>query len=288
MLRTRFFVVLSIVSAIVLIDQPTNACPMEEAIESHLQRIGVTVKSVAQASNYQVNYGCNSMAGCADGRLPIGTAFRVFLTFNYYGAVVTLPEFYSSLLIYDSQRQVILGDALSSWMESVRARAISVRGWKRFQARFDNLFLTQELPEGAQLIMLAEQRKGVFTYHNRPISSVPSALGLTAPITTAVLESLPPRIKWTLKLKRPIAGDIHVRWYVKDATSGDIIDANGFTTPADNPPQSTLTLLSGADDHWASNSCRILNVYIDRNPVSGEGEVFNLPTVVASKFGSDC
>ena len=285
---SKSLLALSLISLVATISQPANSCPMEKAIKSHLEQVGMTVKSVDQASSYQVSYFCDSLEDCADDKLPVGTSSNFLLTFKYSGAVVTLPEFYSQLLIYDSQQQVILGDALSSWMGSVRARAVSMGGWGRFQAKFDNLFLTQELPKGSQLIMLAEQQNGVFTYHSRAVASVSSAQGLSAPITTAILESSPPKIKWTLKLKRPIAGDIYIRWYVKDLSSGDILDFNSLTTPSDNPSQSTLTLLSSGDDRWAANGCWRVNVYIDRNPVGGAREIFNLPTVVASKFGSDC
>ena len=136
--------------------------------------------------------------------------------------------------------------------------------------------------------MLAEHRDGAFGYHSEPIASTASELGLSAPITADVLESLPPRIKWTLKLKTSIAGNIHVRWYVEDLTSGDIVDADSFITPSDSPPQSTLAILSSADEKWASNACRRLNVYIDRNPIGEDREIYRAPTVVASEFGSDC
>lgn len=279
----KVFMTLSIISTVVTASQPANACSsVQSALESYFQSKGIT-KSVAQAKNYQVNYAC---IDCRDA-IPVGTSFRVFLTFQYSGAVVTLPEFYSQLLIYDSKRQVILDDALSSWMESVRARAISRRSWGKFQAKFDNLFLTRQLPEGSQLIMLAEHLN-VVTYHSRPIASVVSSQGLSAPIETDVLESLPPRIKWTLKLKRPIGGDIFVRWYVKDVASGDIIDADDFVTPSNSPDRTTLTILSGADERWMSNSCRMLNVHINRNPVGETREVFRQPTVVATKFGREC
>ena len=293
MLQARV-AVLSIVSvwAVASVGQSVSDCSMQKAIESHLQGLGMTVKSVTPAKGYQVNYACDSVADCAESKLPIGTSFRVYLTFQYSGVVATLPEFYSSLLIYDSQRQVIIGDALSSWMESVRARAISQGGWGKFQAKFKDLFLTKELPEGSQLIMLSEHRDRDFnysiTYHSRPIASAVSNLGLSEPITANVLEMLPPRIKWTLKLKKPIAGDIFVRWYVKDLASGDIVDADSFTTPSNRPQQSTLQITSSADDKWASNSCRMFNVYIDRNPVGENREVFRPPTVVASKFGGKC
>ena len=264
------------------------AGPVEKAIEGHLQRLGVTVKSVALANNYRVSYVCDSVADCHEGKFPLGTAFKILLNVQYSGIVVTLPEFYSSLLIYDSQRQVILDDALLAWRESVRARTISRGGWGKFQATFDDLFLADKLPEGSQLIILAERRDGDFTYHSKPIASTASEQGLSAPITADVLESLPPRIKWTLNLKSPIAGNIHVRWYVKDLTSRDIVAADSFITSPDSPPQSTLAILSSADDKWASNACRRLNVYIDRNPIGEDREIYRTPTVVASKFGSDC
>lgn len=262
------------------------ARPVEKAIKSHLQRIGATVKSVTTTNTYRVSYACDSVVDCLDDVLPVGTAFKILLNFQYAGVVVTLPEFYASLLIYDSQRQVILDDALLAWQESVRARAVS-RGWGKFQATFDELFLADELPEGSQLIMLAEHH-GVFTYHSRPIASTASELGLSAPVTADVLESFPPRIKWTLNLKTPIAGNIHVRWYVEDLTSGDIIDADDFITPPDSAPQSTLAILSSRDDKWSSNACRRLNVYINRNPIGEEREIYRAPTVVASEFGRDC
>ena len=266
-----------------------SAGPAARAIASHLQRIGMTVNSVTAASNYRVAYACDSAVDCPAGVLPLGTAFKVSLNFQYSGFVVTLPEFYSQLLIYDSQRQVILDGALLAWMESVRARAISTGDWGKFQATFDDLFLAHDLPEDSQLIMLAEHRKeGVFTYHSKLIASTASELGLSAPIAADVLESLPPRIRWTLKLKTPVAGNIHVRWYVEDLTSGDIVAADSFITPPDSPPQSTLAILSGADEKWASNACRRLNVYIDRNPIGEDREIYRAPTVVASKFGSDC
>ena len=193
----RTFVVLSLSWIVSTASQQTNACSsLQNAIESYFKNKGIT-KSVAQARNYRVNYAC---IDCKDA-IPVGTSFKVFLTFQYSGAVVTLPEFYTQLLIYDSKRQVILDDALSSWMESVRARAISRRSWGKFQAKFDDLFLTRQLAEGSQLIMLAEH-PNVVTYHSRPITSVVSSQGLSAPIETDVLESLPPRVKWTLKLKK--------------------------------------------------------------------------------------
>ena len=287
MYTLKIFAILSLSWAVTMVSQPANACPtLQNAIESYFQRKGIN-KSVAQAKHYQVNYACNSTEDCNDGKLPVGTAFRVFLTFQYSGAVVTLPEFYSQLLIYDSKRQLIIDEALSSWMESVRARALPQRGWGKFQAKFDSLFLTRELPEGSQLIMLAEHQN-VVTYHSRPIASVASSQGLSAPIETAILESLPPRIKWTLKLKKPIGGDIFVRWYVKDVASGDIIDADDFVTPSNSPNETTLTIVSSADDRWTSNSCRMLNVHIDRNPVGDNREVFRQPTIVATRFGSEC
>lgn len=274
---------------IALVNQRANANSLQQALESHLQQWGVTVKSVSPATNYRVNLVCDSIADCAEDRLPIGTTVKLYLNFQYSGVVTTLPEFYSSLLIYDSQRQVILGDAVSSWMESARARAVSTGGWGRFQATFNDLFLTQELPEGSQLIILAEHRNGVFTYHSGPITGTASVQGLSAPITTSVLESLPPRIKWTLPLKMPIAGNIFVRWYVEDMSSGgDIVAANSFVTPPNSPQQSTLTIISGASDKWESNACRMLNVYIDRNPVGRTSEVYQLPTVVATRFGGEC
>lgn len=263
------------------------ASPVEKAIEGHLQRLGVTVKSVTTTGTYRVSYACDSVVDCLDDVLPVGTAFKILLNFHYSGVVVTLPEFYASLLIYDSQRQVILDDALLAWQESVRARAVS-RGWGKFKATFDDLFLADELPEGSQLIMLAERRDGLFTYHSKPIASTASELGLSAPITADVLESFPPRIKWTLNLKTPIADNIHVRWYVEDLTSGDIIDANDFITPPDSPSQSTLAMLSSRDDKWSSNACRRLNVYINRNPIGEDREIYRAPTVVASEFGRDC
>ncbi len=129
-----------------------------------------------------------------------------------------------------------------------------------------NLFLTRDLPKCSRLAVLVRNKprsSNKFRLQTFPFASrAAETPQLTEPVTYKVLESDPPRAKWTLKFDRNIASSTTITWYVASKYGKESAPTH-FTTDKDS---TELTIMSQPHRTWEGNYCMMLVVKIGGNP----------------------
>lgn len=150
--------------------------------------------------------------------------------------------------------------------------------WQGSQIKFDSLFLTQDLPQEAQLVFLMRNKHGGSKFHiqTRPFSSSSAKYNLSTISYETV--SYPPRLRFTLSFTSDVPKGTLFSYYVVNEY-GDQTDKITVSPP--RPTSSTATLL-GERYRLADDGCFTLVVGI-RPPERGKSY-----DIVTAPFGNDC
>ena len=137
----------------------------------------------------------------------------------------------------------------------------SVSGqWRGTQIVFGDLFLTRDLPQASRLVVLVRMQQGgnAFRLQTFPFYSAESEYQLVEPVSYEVLETSPPRAKWTLKFIADIPAHFGISWYVteKYGSASDVTDLRIEAAT------STLSILSAPHRTWEGTGCKTLVVNI--------------------------
>ena len=176
------------------------------------------------------------------------------------------------------------------WQNNDGIDAGSVVGeWRIKAVAFTDLFLTRDLPQNSRLAVLVRNKphgSNKYRLETFPLASIAAKTSLTEPVTHAVLESDPPRAKWTLKFNRSISAASTISWYVADG-DGLTTDVTSFVNEKDT---AELTIMSEPHRTWEDNSCKALAVRIDSTDncqaTGCRTVMYHLPEVIAAPFGN--
>lgn len=164
-----------------------------------------------------------------DNTQQVGRFFNLYLQIKNTNGQVMQGQDVELLILLGSNS--VAPYTLMRW-QTHAYNAESVTGtWQGERLIFADLFLTRDLPQNSRLAVLlrSPQRRGdVYYLQTFPIASVAAKTSLAKPLTYEVLESYPPRVKWTLNFNKSIAAASTITWYT--AIEGDITNTDKFTT----------------------------------------------------------
>ena len=179
---------------------------------------------------------------------------------------------------------------LMRWKSNDDIDVSSVVGeWRGERLVFASLFLTRDLPQGSRLAVLVRNKphgSNKYRLETFPLASIAAKTSLTEPVTHVVLESDPPRAKWTLKFNRNITAHTSISWYVI-SSYGDRTAPTNFATKNN---AADLVIMSQPHRTWEGLDCMALAVSIDSTDncrdASCRSVMYHPPEVIAAPFGN--
>ena len=244
----------------------------------------------------------------ARGEFPDGLSITGSITVNMnYDDTQQVGRFFNLYpQIKDDNGQVLQGNnvellvlhggssvvpfTLMRWKSNDGIDAGSVVGeWQGERLVFEHLFLTRDLPQNSRLAVLVRNKphgSNKYRLETFPLASIAAKTLLTEPVTHVVLESDPPRAKWTLKFNRNIPAHTSISWSVI-SSYGERTAPTNFATKKD---AADLVIMSEPHRTWEDNSCKALAVRIDSTDNCQATDcrtvMYHLPEVIAAPFGN--
>ncbi len=158
-----------------------------------------------------------------------------------------------------------------------------IRGvWKGSQITFSNLFLTRDLPQNSQLVVVVRGEQGGNTFHTQafPLSSSAAKYKL-AEVSSEVVGD-PPQMQWTLSFTTDIPQGNLFSYYVR-SEYGDISDTITYNVPSHST--SSLAIIGQPHRLWGEG-CFTLVVGLYKPRFDEDGVMLISPDIVTTPFGS--
>lgn len=162
-----------------------------------------------------------------------------------------------------------------------------IRGvWEGLQVSFSDLFLTQDLPQGSQLVVVVRDELGGSKFYAQalPFSSSAAQYKLTEVAHEVV--GNPPQLQWTLSFSTDIPSGTLVSYYVSSEW-GDRSDVITHNLPRNRPAPSSLTIVGEPHRLWGEG-CFTLVVGLFKPSFGAGGVMLVSYDIVTAPFGSSC
>ena len=256
------------------------------AVRAHLDKqitdgIPSSVVLKKDRSNISVMCGVNRPEKNCLHSLMVGVPQELCLTIHPTGDDRISTDRLVRLLVFDGENKII-PFALTQWRWSRDILHVAnTNDDNGIFVNFRDVSLSQLLPIGAQLVVLHGNPHGeVFYYQTLPMTTVRHARqGLTVPISLAFIETLPPRVQWTLPLETKVGEGAVVRWYLQlisdDGYFRVEVDAGEFSTTRSSSLLSIASKIQPGHDR-----CYKMTVFIDPS------EMWLQSTIVNGNYGN--
>ena len=124
--------------------------------------------------------------------------------------------------------------------DDMSVRGPEIRGvWKGSAVTFSPLFLTRDLPQDSQLVVVAHDEQGGNTFNARAFPFSSKAAKYTLAKASSEIVSEPPQMKWELILNADVPRKTLVSYYVTD-NDGSASSTIGFMLTRPTSPSVTI------------------------------------------------